>query len=60
MKPELIFGLVDLAVSLAQTQLDSGDIAPTLLDIARRAAQAYRDHTGETLDPKLIAVEARL
>jgi hypothetical protein len=60
MKPELIFGLVDLAVSLAQTQLDSGDIAPTLLSIARRAVGAYQNQTGKTLDPRLIAVEARL
>jgi hypothetical protein len=60
MKPDLIFGLVDLAVSLAQTQLDSKDIAPTLLEIARKAAKSYQDHSGEPLDLRLIAVEARL
>jgi hypothetical protein len=60
MKPEVVFGLVQLAISLAQTQLDPRDIAPTLLEIVRKAVQSYQDHTGEPLDAKLIAMEARL
>jgi len=60
MKPNFIFDIVELAVTLAQTQLDSGDVAPTLIDIATKAAAAYRDHTGELLDPGMIGLEETL
>jgi len=31
-----------------------------LMDILQKAVQAYEDHTGETLDPRLIGAESRL
>ena len=60
MKPSLIFELVDLAISLARTQLDAGDVERTLLDIIQKGVQAYQNHTGEPLDPNLIRKEAPL
>jgi hypothetical protein len=60
MNSDLIFELVELAVSLAHSQLDSGDVAPTLLDIATQAVAAYRDHTGEPVHPDMIGIEETL
>jgi hypothetical protein len=60
MNPNLISQLVELAISLAQTQLDSGDTEPTLLDIVHKSVQAYKDHTGESLKVNLIRKEKPL
>ena len=60
MKANLILEFVDLAISLIQTHLDSQEAEQTLMDILHKAVQAYEDHTGETLDPRLIAAESRL
>jgi hypothetical protein len=57
MNPDLIFRLVDLAISLAQTQMDSGGTTDALLGIVRKGYQAYENHTGEPLDPLLIKAE---
>jgi len=57
MKPNLIFDLVELAVSLAQSQLDGTDVERTLLDIIEKGVQAYEDHTGEVLDPALVGMQ---
>ncbi len=54
MNPNLIFELVELAISLGQTQLDGGEVAHTLLDIIQKAVRAYEDHSGEPLNPELI------
>ena len=60
MNPNLIFQLLELAISLAQTQLDSGDTGRALLDIVQKSVQAYEDHTGESLDVNLIRPESSL
>ena len=60
MKANLILEFVDLAISLIQTHLDSQEAEQTLVDILQKAVQAYEDHTGETLDPRLIGAESRL
>ena len=60
MNPNLIFQLIDNAISLAQSQLDSGDVANTLLGVIRRSVQAYESHTGKTLDPLLIKPEGSI
>jgi hypothetical protein len=60
MKANLISKLVELAISLALTQLDRGDVERTLLDIVRKGVQAYEDHTGQQMDPNLIRTEAPL
>jgi hypothetical protein len=57
MNSDLIFELVELAISLAHTHLDSGDVEQTLLDIVHKGVQAYEDHTGEELDPFQIEAE---
>jgi hypothetical protein len=59
MTSDLIFELVELAISLAHAELgnDSGNVEQTLLDIREKADQALRDHTGEELDPSLIEAE---
>jgi hypothetical protein len=60
MKPNLIYELVELAISLAQAHLDSGDLEDTLLDMIHKAAQAYQDQTGEKLNLDLIGAEGSL
>ena len=60
MNPNLIFQLLELAISLAQTQLDRGDTGGALLDIVQKSVQAYEDYTGQSLDVNLIRPESSL
>lgn len=60
MNPQLIFDLVALAIALAQQQLNSEDIEETLVEIITTAVAAYKDHTGEPVDPQLVGIEATL
>ena len=46
MNPNLIVNLVDLAIALAQSQLDSGDAKQALLGIVPKSIRAYKNHTG--------------
>ena len=62
MSPDVVFEIVNLAVSLAQTQTSGkaqqdAVLSGILLQIIAKAIQAYHDHTGETLDPSLIKPE---
>ena len=57
MKRNLIIELMELAISLADTELDGGDVAHILLGIVRKAVHAYEQRTGEALDPLLIKLE---
>jgi hypothetical protein len=57
MNPELVLQLVDVAISLAHTQMDSGGTTQALLAIVRKGMRAYEDHTGGPLDPSLIKAE---
>jgi len=57
MNPTLIFQIVQAAIALAQSQLDSKDVANTLLGIVQKGVQAYEANTGLPLDPKLIKAE---
>ena len=62
MSPDVVFEIVNLAVSLAQVQTtgkaqQDAVLSGILLQIIARAIQAYHDHTGETLDPSLIKPE---
>ena len=59
MNPNVAFEIGELAVSLAKEQSSAkiqkdAAIAGILLQIVEKAVQAYRDHTGEVLDPSLI------
>jgi hypothetical protein len=57
MNTALIFQIVQVAISLAQSQLDSKDVASSLLAIVRQGTQAYEANTGLPLDPNLIKAE---
>jgi len=60
MKGNLIMELVDLAISLIQTHLDGHEAEDAFLTFLRKGVQAYEDHKGEPLDPRLIGAESRL
>jgi hypothetical protein len=57
MSPTIVYQLVELAINLAQCELDSGDVEKALVAMVRKAMQAYEDHTGEPLQLGLINVE---
>ncbi len=57
MNPNLIVNLVDVAIALAQSQLNSGDAKQALLGIVQKGVRAYEDHAGEPLDLALIKAE---
>ena len=59
---DLTFEIIDLAISVAQRQIDGYDkgdpfFALTLSQIIQKAAQAYQEQTGRPLDPSLIKAE---
>lgn len=62
MNIDVAFEIVDLALSLAKSE-SGGDVqsdialGEILSEIIQTAAQAYRDHMGEPLDPSLIQAE---
>lgn len=60
METETILELVDIAVSLAESQLSGSALANTLADIAHRGMEAYEAHTGESLNESSIEEEAEL
>jgi hypothetical protein len=60
MNPTLIYELVELAITLAQAHMNSEDLQGTLVDIATKAALAYKEHTGEPMDPQMVGLEATL
>jgi hypothetical protein len=62
MNADIVFEIVNLAVSLAQVQTtgkaqQDAVLSGILLQIIAKGIQAYHDHTGETLDPSLIKPE---
>jgi len=60
MNSELIMRLLVLAITLAKQHMDGADLADTLLDIFYKAAQAYREQTGKTLNTDFIQAEETL
>lgn len=54
----LIAQLVQIAISLAKTQLDGKNAEQALLGIVQAGVQAHEDYTGRPLDPSLIKPEA--
>ena len=60
MNPQLVMKLVDVAISLAQTQLDGHGTTQALLSIVQQGVRAYENHTGGPIDPKLIRAEEPL
>jgi hypothetical protein len=57
MNSNLILQLIEVAIGLAQSQLNPTDTANTLLGIIQKAVQAYETHTGRPLDLSLIKPE---
>jgi hypothetical protein len=62
MNPALVLQILQLALSLAQSQLPGAAapdvaVAQTLLDIVQKGSAAYQQHTGQPLDPSLIKAE---
>ena len=62
MNPDVVFEILNLAVSLAQAHTtgkvqQDATLAGILLQIIGKAIQAYHDHTGETVDLSLIKSE---
>lgn len=62
MNSDIVSEIVELAQSLAKLQaggkVEQGvTYAGILLQIFRKVSQAYREHTGEKLDPSLIKAE---
>jgi hypothetical protein len=56
MNSDLIFDLLELAISLARPELDGDDSEHILITIVQTGVAAYKDHTGEEMDPDLKSV----
>ena len=56
MNAGLIYQLVELALSLAQNELNGSTMESTLLDITKKGVQAYQEQTGKALDPRLVGI----
>ena len=62
MTADLALEILQLAVDVTKTQTtgnlrEDATVAATLIEIIRKARQAYEAHTGEPLDPSLIQPE---
>ncbi len=62
MNPNMGWQFIELALSLVKTQASGNiqqeaEVADVLVQIIAKAMQAYRDHTGEPLNPDLIHIE---
>jgi hypothetical protein len=56
MSPDIVLRLFDIALSLVQSQLDKSDVERTIVSIIQKGVQAYQDHKGQPLDPKLVGL----
>ena len=54
---DAILELVEIAVSLAESQFSGTELARTLFDIVQRGVDAYEAHTGTQLDVGLVEAE---
>lgn len=52
----LILQLVELALSLAQSQLKGSDLERTLVQVIQKGVAVYHDQTGKPLDPQLVGI----
>jgi hypothetical protein len=60
MSPNIVYQLVELAINVAQCELDSGDVEKALLAVIKKGMEAYEDHTGEPVNPFLLNVQTPL
>ena len=56
----LILQLVEVAIALAQSQLEPGEAATALTGIVQRGIAAYEANTGQPIDLSVIKPEAPL
>jgi hypothetical protein len=56
MNVNLIYQLVELAISLAQNELDGSTMESTLIDIIQKGVQTYQEQTGKALDPRTVGI----
>jgi hypothetical protein len=57
---DLIVELVEIAVTLAETQFSGTELAATLADIIQRGVDAYEAHTGTPVDVRFLDAEEAL
>ena len=57
---KLIYNLLELAISLAQSHLDGSELEDTLIDLVHKSIEAFQDLTGKTLDPDTLLPETTL
>ncbi len=65
MNSELIFDILQLAVSLVETQMRGSasqdlSVDETLVEIIQKGAEAYRLHSGEPVDISFLKDEAEI
>jgi len=54
---DAILELVEIAVSLAESQFSGTELARTLFDIVHRGVNAYEENTGKSLNVGLVEAE---
>jgi hypothetical protein len=57
MNPTLIAQLVDVAISVAKSQLQGKEVQDALVGIIQTGVQAYEEHAGQPFDLSLIRPE---
>jgi hypothetical protein len=60
MNENMIYNLLDLAISLAQSHLDGSDLEQTLFELAQKSKEAFEEQTGMPLDQRMIGPEFAL
>ena len=54
MNENLIYNLLDLAISLAQSHLEGSDLENTLFELVQKSKEAFEEQTGMPLDPRML------
>jgi hypothetical protein len=57
MNENLIYNLLDLAISLAQSHLEGSDLENTLFELAQKIKEAIEELTGMPFDPQRIGAQ---
>ena len=60
MKENLIYNLLELAISLAQSHLDGSKLENTLADLVTKSIEAFEDQTGKAFDPQMLRFQSAL
>ena len=60
MNPDLVYDLLDLATTLAARQVGGSDLDQILIQIVKKAFEAYEDHADQPMDLAAIQAEAEV